>query len=102
MSTSFRAFTALSVLSVVTAMFANAASAADYTIGRSHRVYHRTHHRASFVYAPSELIAGVRGATPLTVPFFGNRWLPGPIYYYERSSWLCCYGANEPSISVKY
>ena len=102
MSISFRASTALSALSVVTVVLANAASAADYAIDRSHRVYHRAHYGASFVYAPSELIAGVRGATPLTVPFFGGRWLPGPVHYYETSPWLCCYGTNEPSISVKY
>jgi hypothetical protein len=32
--------------------------------------------------APSELIAGVRGASPLTVPFYGSGWYPGPAYYY--------------------
>jgi hypothetical protein len=97
MSTSFRAFIALSVLSVVTAIFANTASAADYAIDQSHRVYHRAHYRASFGF-----IAGVRGANPLTVPFFGDRWSPGPVYYYETSPWLCCYSANEPSVSVRY
>jgi hypothetical protein len=31
-------------------------------------------------YARCELIEGVRGATPLTVPFFGSGWYPGPAY----------------------
>ena len=33
-------------------------------------------------YARCELVEGVRGATPLTVPFFGSGWYPGPAYYY--------------------
>jgi hypothetical protein len=101
MSISLRAFTALSVLSAATAMFTNIASAADYSVDRGHRNHH-AYNRYWFVHAPSELIAGVRGASPLTVPFFGDRWLPGPVYYYEASPGLCCFSANEPSVSVKY
>ncbi|MDE2330201.1 MAG: hypothetical protein KGK16_05410 [Bradyrhizobium sp.] len=102
MSISSRAFTALSVLSAAATMFASVASAADYNLDRGHRVHPRVHHRYGFVYAPDELIAGVRGASPLTVPFFGDGWFPGPVHYYEASPGLCCYSASEPSISVMY
>lgn len=51
-------------------------------------------------HAPGELIAGVRGATPLTVPFFGAGWYPGPAYYYA-SRGLCCHEVGTV-ISVKY
>jgi hypothetical protein len=33
-------------------------------------------------WAHSALVAGVRGATPLTVPFAGYNWYPGPVHYY--------------------
>jgi hypothetical protein len=99
MSASLRAFT---VLAAATAMSANAASAADYSVDRGHQAYHRAHYGYSFVHAPSELIAGVRGGSPLTVPFFGYGWLPGPVYYYQASPGACCFSANEPAISVKY
>ena len=32
-------------------------------------------------HARCELVEGVRGATPLTVPFFGSGWYPGPAHY---------------------
>src|SRR5258705_12881554 len=40
--------------------------------------------------APSELIAGVRGGSPLTIPFYGSGWYPGPAYYYGPRPVLCC------------
>ena len=99
MSASLRAFI---VLAAATAMSANAASAADYFVDRGHQVYHHAHYRYWHIHAPSELVAGVRGASPLTVPFFGYGWLPGPVYYYQASPGVCCFSANEPAISVKY
>jgi hypothetical protein len=99
MSASLRALT---VLAAATAMSANAASAADYSVDKAHQVSHRAHYRYWYVHAPSELIAGVRGASPLTVPFFGYGWLPGPVYYYQASPSACCFSANERAISVKY
>jgi hypothetical protein len=99
MSNALRAFI---VLSAATAMFASVASAADYSLNGGHRDHHHAYSRYGFIHAPSELIAGVRGASPLTVPFFGDRWFPGPVYYYEASPGLCCFSANEPPVSVKY
>jgi hypothetical protein len=32
-------------------------------------------------HARCELVEGVRGASPLTVPFFGSGWYPGPAHY---------------------
>src|SRR5262245_36995308 len=47
--------------------------------------------------ARCELIEGVRGATPLTVPFFGSGWYPGPAHY--GTCWRYQDGAI---ISVRY
>jgi hypothetical protein len=67
---------------------------ADRWRGKYHR-YHGWH-------APSELIAGVRGATPLTVPFFGFGWYPGPAYYYGPRPVVHYRGSVDPAIAVKY
>jgi hypothetical protein len=53
-------------------------------------------------HAPSELIAGVRGAGPLTVPFFGSGWYPGPAHYYGPRPAPCCHAGGEAVISVRY
>jgi hypothetical protein len=52
-------------------------------------------------HAPSELIAGVRGGSPLTVPFYGSGWYPGPACYYGPRRRPCGRGGNAV-ISVKY
>lgn len=101
MSISLRVIAVLALLPGLTTTFACGASAADYSIDRSHHVYHRVHSRHWPLYAPTGLIAGVRGATPLTVPFFAGGWLPGPIYY-APSPGFCCFSASEPLVSVKY
>lgn len=51
--------------------------------------------------APSELIAGMRGANPLTVPFCGLGWYPGPVHYYGPRPGPGCFGARHAIISVK-
>ena len=48
-------------------------------------------------HAGCELVEGVRGATPLTVPFFGSGWYPGPAHY--GPCWRYRSGAV---ISVRY
>ena len=53
-------------------------------------------------HAPSELIAGVRGASPLTIPFYGLGWYPGPAHYYGPRPALCCRGRGDAVISVRY
>jgi hypothetical protein len=97
-------FRVVALLAAGMAMFAMTASAAELSIEPSAPAYHHHHHwRAAYwvPHAPSEFIAGVRGASPLTVPFFGGRWAPGPVYYYPAPR-PCCSYATEPAISVMY
>ncbi len=47
------------------------------------------------------LVSGVRGATPLTVPFYWKGWYPGPAYYSGWRRPVCC-AAQQPVISVYY
>ncbi len=64
---------------------------------------HHHHHHAKYWRAPISggLVAGIRGATPLTVPFFAHGWYPGPAYYYGWRRHFCC-AAAEHVISVNY
>ncbi len=82
--------------------FAGAASldlaATNYVPSVRHRAYWRRH---IVLRAPDELIQGVRGASPLTVPFFGAGWYPGPAHYYGPRHSICCRG-QDAVISVKY
>jgi hypothetical protein len=59
----------------------------------------RNHYRWA---APIVLVAGVRGATPLTVPFFGSNWYPGPAYYHGPGRSSCMCGREDAVISVRY
>jgi hypothetical protein len=52
-------------------------------------------------YARCELIEGVRGATPLTVPFFGSGWYPGPAHY-SGPPGACWRHQGGAVISVRY
>jgi hypothetical protein len=61
--------------------------------------YWRSRHYV--VRAPDELIRGVRGASPLTVPFFGAGWYPGTERYYGPRHSICCVG-QDPVVSVRY
>jgi hypothetical protein len=101
MSISLRVIAVLALLSGATTTLASTASAADYAIDGGHHVYHHAHGRYWFPYPSVGLVAGVRGATPLTVPFFAGGWLPGPTYYVP-SPGFCCLSANEPVVSVRY
>ena len=81
-------------LAAVIATSTGSAEAADYrpSIARA----------GSYLrHSPSQPIAGVRGATPLTVPFFGYGWYPGPAYYYGPKG-LCCRHEERTVISVRY
>ena len=86
---------ALSALVAVQAVAFASIAAADG--GRDGRWGHRHYPW----HAPSELIAGVRGASPLTVPFHGFGWYPGPVHYYGPPPGQCCYAAGAV-ISVRY
>jgi hypothetical protein len=61
-------------------------------------------HRHHWIYrhppVRQALVAGVRGATPLTVPFYARGWYPGPTYYYGWRRPVCC-GAARAAISVR-
>jgi hypothetical protein len=39
-------------------------------------------HRHPWRHWHEALVEGVRGASPLTVPFYASGWYPGPTYYY--------------------
>jgi hypothetical protein len=115
MSASFGTLSAAAVLVAGATMFTTATKAADivgqppnakallretpamHWRGRDGRWGGRRHDWA----APSELIAGVRGATPLTIPFFGFNWYPGPVHYFGPPPGSCCLGESA-AISVRY
>ena len=107
MSTSLRIIASAALLATSLSTFAGAARAAEIVDMRpriARAVSHATH-RHYYHYrlgAPSELIAGVRGASPLTVPFYGYGWYPGPAHYYGPPPGLCCRAAAHPVISVMY
>lgn len=77
---------------------AGAAQAADRGGMPAYRTA-RHHHRWA---VPDVLVAGVRGATPLTVPFFGSNWYPGPVYYYGPPPRPCFRGREDAVISARY
>jgi hypothetical protein len=75
------------------------ATSALYLRERNCRWTSGRHHRWA---APSALVAGMRDTTPLTVPFFGFNWYPGPVHYYgpPAGSYIC--GREDTVISVRY
>jgi hypothetical protein len=110
MSTSLRILAMTALLTANVTAFTSSARAAslDEPLPRattaaiaSQPVYWKGRGRRYDRHAPSELIAGVRGGSPLTVPFYGSGWYPGPAHYYGPRRMLCCRGGNAV-ISVKY
>jgi hypothetical protein len=100
MSTSLRNLAAAALLVTSVSTVASAARAAEIETPPSvHYAIHR-HHYSWRVH--SQLIEGVRGGTPLTVPFFGRGWYPGPAHYFGPPPGPCCHAAAEAVISVKY
>jgi hypothetical protein len=64
--------------------------------------YHHHHHRwQRHLSDRCAFVEGVRGATPLTVPFFAGGWSPGPTYYVGWRRCTCCV-AVDPVVSVNY
>jgi hypothetical protein len=103
MSTSLRNLAAAALLATNLSTFAGAARAAEIIeaplpIAKAVRsatqpVYWRGRGWEGQRYgwrAPSELIAGVRRASPMTVPFFGYGWYPGTAHYYGPPPVPCC------------
>lgn len=111
MFTKLRTLSTAAFLVAGLTMFAATAEAADLAAEPHARGLNRTalavHLRRDWrghhcCWAHSELVAGVRGASPVTVPFFGRGWYPGPVYYYgPPPGWDCC-GREEVAISVRY
>jgi hypothetical protein len=116
MSTSLRMLAVSAMLTANMTMFTGLAGAASLDAplpiakavpSANHRLYWRergwyAEGRRYAWRAPSELIAGVRGASPLTVPFYGSGWYPGPAHYYGPRPVPCCYAGAEAVISVRY
>ena len=71
-------------------------SAAGADLG-THRWNARPSRSIGIRHASCELVEGVRGATPLTVPFFGSGWYPGPAHYGP-----CWRYRSDAVISVRY
>jgi len=89
----------LLLAAVGTVVLAVTVQAADLEIGspRVRAVSYQHHYwrsRCAFVQ-------GVRGGTPLSVPFFAGGWSPGPTYEVGWQHCTCCYEA-APVISVNY
>jgi hypothetical protein len=91
------------LLTASAAMFTDAARAADIVSmpGAAPPAYWRGGRHYGW-QAPSGLVVGVRGASPLTVPFYGSGWYPGPAHYYGPRHLLCCRAAGDAVISVRY
>jgi hypothetical protein len=92
-------------LAAMLAMSTNSIEAADRTIPPvsmaeadmgAHRWTARPSRSAGIRHASCQFVEGIRGATPLTVPFFGSGWYPGPAHYGP------CWRHSDAVISVKY
>jgi hypothetical protein len=102
MSASLRSLSLLAVLVAGMAVPMPAGLAAELLPRAASAVHARERHWYRHHWASSGLVAGVRGATPLTVPFFGYNWYPGPVHYYgPPPGWFCC-EREEAAISVRY
>jgi hypothetical protein len=116
MSTSLRILAVSALLTANMALFTGPAGAAslDAPLPIAKAVHSPTHHvyrrgrdwrwadRRYGWRAPGELIAGVRGGGPLTVPFYGAGWYPGPVHYYSPRPVLCCRVGGDAVVSVRY
>jgi hypothetical protein len=107
MSISPRNLAVAALLTISAPTFAGAASAAEIIevpppiANAMQKGTHR--HYYDYGWRPrSQLIEGVRGASPLTVPFYGYGWYPGPTYYYGPPPGACCGAARHAVISVRY
>src|ERR1700744_3631679 len=101
MSASLRTLPLLAALVAEMAVLMPASRAADLSVERHvNRVSERSWYRHRC--GRSALVAGVRGASPLTVPFVGYNWYPGPVHYYGPPPGSCCCEREQAAISVRY
>lgn len=76
---------------------ATIAQAAELGLGKARSVaYHHWHSSGRCAF-----VQGVRGGTPLSVPFFANGWSPGTVYEVGWQHCACCTAA-APVISAMY
>jgi hypothetical protein len=106
MSTALRILTLSISLTAILAISTSSLEAADRTVQPApiagadlgpHRWNAKPLRSAGPRHARCELVEGVRGATPLTVPFFGSGWYPGPAHYGP-----CWRYRADAVISVRY
>jgi hypothetical protein len=90
MSTSFRNLAAAALLTTNVPTFAAKAAEIFETPPPIAKALPQATYRYYGWDAPSQLIEGVRGGSPLTVPFYGYGWYPGPAYYYGPPPGVCC------------
>lgn len=108
MSSRFRTLSTTALLIAGLTMLAAAAKAADLAAQPHARAASAAHwqghgwrwHRCG--WTRSALVAGIRGASPLTVPFVGHNWYPGPVYYYGPPPGCDCCERQDAAISVRY
>jgi hypothetical protein len=112
MSAKLRALSTTTFLIAGLTMLTVAAEAADLVAepqaGVSARATSAVHRRGHdwrwhrCCWAHGQFVAGVRGASPLTVPFFGHGWYPGPVYYHGPPPGSYCCEGEDAAISVRY
>ena len=82
------------------AFSATIAQAADLAVEPG-MVRSAAYHHAHWHPGRCAFVQGVRGGTPLSVPFFANGWVPGPAYEVGWRHCTCC-GAAAPVVSAMY
>src|SRR4051812_23511142 len=102
MSTALRIFAVAALLTTNASTFGYAAEISEALLPVAKAVPHARHRHHYGWDVHSQLIEGVRGGSPLTVPFFGRGWYPGPAHYYGPPPGPCCHAAAEAVISVRY
>ena len=79
------------------AVSATIAQATELAPSRARSAAHHYWHSAG----RCAFVQGVRGGTPLSVPFFANGWSPGPTYEVGWRHCACCAEA-APVVSAMY
>jgi hypothetical protein len=105
MSTSLRILALSALLGVNVVIFTHGAACAAEIIEAPPPIAKAVPHAIHRYYgwsAPSQLIEGVRRASPLTVPFYGYGWYPGPAYCYGPRPGMYCRRGGDTVISVQY
>lgn len=82
------------------AVSATIAQAADLELGPGN-VRSAANHRHWQSSGRCAFVQGVRGGTPLSVPFFARGWSPGPTYEVGWQHCTCCTAA-APVTSAMY